>query len=165
MRRALHTPQPTPPLPSLRSPRVLRLQPWHARAAALWVRRPCARVQRLRKGSVAICLDILKSKSWTPALNVKTMLLSIGALLAAPEPDDPQDAVVASQYKMKHAEWRATARYWTDAYAKPPPATPVGDSKVEELVAMGFSRGAASAALKATDGNVDRAVDFILSSS
>jgi len=42
----------------------------------------------------AICLDILKNE-WTPALTIRTALISLQALLCAPEPDDPQDAVVA----------------------------------------------------------------------
>lgn len=46
--------------------------------------------------SGAICLDILKDQ-WSPALTLKTALLSIQALLSAPQPDDPQDAVVAQQ--------------------------------------------------------------------
>jgi hypothetical protein len=34
---------------------------------------------------------------WSPALTLKTALLSVQALLSAPQPDDPQDAVVAQQ--------------------------------------------------------------------
>lgn len=41
----------------------------------------------------AICLDILKDQ-WSPALTIKTALLSLQALLCSPEPDDPQDAQV-----------------------------------------------------------------------
>ena len=41
----------------------------------------------------AICLDILKDQ-WSPALTLKTALLSLQALLCAPEPNDPQDAEV-----------------------------------------------------------------------
>ena len=37
----------------------------------------------------AICLDILKD-NWSPALTLKTALLSLQALLASPEPGDPQ---------------------------------------------------------------------------
>ena len=37
----------------------------------------------------AICLDILKD-NWSPALTIKTALLSVQALLTAAEPDDPQ---------------------------------------------------------------------------
>lgn len=44
----------------------------------------------------AICLDILKDQ-WSPALTLKTALLSLQALLSAPAPNDPQDAVVAKQ--------------------------------------------------------------------
>lgn len=70
----------------------------------------------------AICLDILKKGSgsaWTPALTVKTALLSISALLTAPEPTDPQDAVVAGQYLKDKKEWEATARFWTEMHAMP----------------------------------------------
>mmetsp|Transcript_26400 Transcript_26400/g.60824 ORF Transcript_26400/g.60824 Transcript_26400/m.60824 type:complete len:137 (+) Transcript_26400:156-566(+) len=42
----------------------------------------------------AICLDILKDQ-WSPALTIKTALLSLQALLCSPEPSDPQDAEVA----------------------------------------------------------------------
>ena len=36
----------------------------------------------------AICLDILKDQ-WSPALSIKTALLSLQALLCSPEPSDP----------------------------------------------------------------------------
>ncbi|CAD7695636.1 unnamed protein product [Ostreobium quekettii] len=37
----------------------------------------------------AICLDILKDQ-WSPALTIKTALLSLQALLSSPQADDPQ---------------------------------------------------------------------------
>jgi len=43
----------------------------------------------------AICLDILKDE-WSPALTIRTALLSLQALMCAAEPNDPQDAVVAN---------------------------------------------------------------------
>lgn len=39
------------------------------------------------------------------------------ALLSSPQPDDPQDAVVARQYLGSLAEYQATAKQWTDTYA------------------------------------------------
>lgn len=65
----------------------------------------------------AICLDILKDQ-WSPALTMKTALLSLQALMCSPEPNDPQDAVVATMYKERHAEFLAQARFWTETYAK-----------------------------------------------
>ena len=37
-----------------------------------------------------ICLDILKDgKKWSPALQIRTVLLSIQTLLSSPNPEDP----------------------------------------------------------------------------
>ena len=51
----------------------------------------------------AICLDFLKDE-WNPTLTLKAALLSIHALVSAPVPDDPQDAVVTPQqvYNLTH---------------------------------------------------------------
>ena len=49
-----------------------------------------------------ICLDILKDK-WSPALQIRTVLLSIQALLSAPNPDDPLANDVADQWKTAEA--------------------------------------------------------------
>ena len=51
------------------------------------------------------------------AMTLRTVLLSLQALLAAAEPDDPQDAVVAKQYKEDPEMFRLTARHWAQAYA------------------------------------------------
>lgn len=81
--------------------------------------------------SGAICLDILKNE-WSPALTVRTALISLQALMSAPEPDDPQDAVVAKQYKEAHSEFCRTAKFWTETYAS---ATMPG---LDMLMGMGF---------------------------
>ena len=51
-------------------------------------------------------MDILKDQ-WAAAMTLRTVLLSLQALLAAPEPDDPQDAVVARQYQVNSGLWSA----------------------------------------------------------
>ncbi|KAF4670018.1 ubiquitin-conjugating enzyme E2 N [Perkinsus olseni] len=63
-----------------------------------------------------ICLDILKDK-WSPALQIRTVLLSIQALLSAPEPDDPLDTGVAEHFKHNRAEADGIARSWNQIYA------------------------------------------------
>uniref|UniRef100_A0A2K5SGR1 UBC core domain-containing protein n=1 Tax=Cebus imitator TaxID=2715852 RepID=A0A2K5SGR1_CEBIM len=63
-----------------------------------------------------MCLDILKDK-WSPALQIRTIrtvLLSIQALLSAPNPDDPLANDVA---KPNEAQAIETARAWTRLYA------------------------------------------------
>ncbi|CAF0763100.1 unnamed protein product [Adineta steineri] len=63
-----------------------------------------------------ICLDILKEK-WSPALQIRTVLLSIQALLSAPNPDDFLDADVAEKWKADEKGAQAIAREWTQQYA------------------------------------------------
>lgn len=91
-----------------------------------------------------ICLDVLKSKmfhsslfitlirargltnwnfgvtdNWSPALQIRTILLSIQALLGAPNPDDPLAADVAKAWKEDESKAITTAREWTKQHAMP----------------------------------------------
>lgn len=50
-------------------------------------------------------------------MTLRTVLLSLQALLSAAEPDDPQDAVVAKQFKENIDMFQMTARHWTNVYA------------------------------------------------
>jgi ubiquitin-conjugating enzyme E2 N len=63
-----------------------------------------------------ICLDILKDK-WSPALQIRTVLLSIQGLMHAPNPDDPLDENVARHWKTNETDACATAQQWTRQYA------------------------------------------------
>lgn len=63
-----------------------------------------------------ICLDILKDK-WSPALQIRTVLLSVQALLSTPEPDDPLDPKIAEHWKQDKNAAEGTARTWTATYA------------------------------------------------
>jgi len=104
----------------------------------------------------AICLDILK-KEWSPALTIKTALLSVQALLAAPEPDDPQDAVVAGEYKRSIDQFNKTAKQWTQQYAKG-----VSAEALKAVTDMGFTEEQATGALKEVGGDVQAAVEKLL---
>ncbi len=111
--------------------------------------------------SGAICLDILKDE-WSPALTVRTALISLQALLSAPEPSDPQDAVVAKQYTQDRAAFDKTARYWTETYAAK--AGPEEDS-VNFMMEMGFPRDKCVAALRTAKGDRNAALEALLSST
>lgn len=111
--------------------------------------------------SGAICLDILKDQ-WSPALTLKTALLSIQALLSAPEPDDPQDAVVAQQYLREHQTFVGTARYWTETFAKT--STLAADDKIQKLVEMGFPEAQVRSTLEANGWDENMALEKLLSS-
>ena len=83
-----------------------------------------------------ICLDVLKGISpppsrvvsnpsqkkktgnWSPALQIRTILLSIQALLGAPNPDDPLANDVAQRWKEDQNAAIQTAREWTEKFAR-----------------------------------------------
>ena len=64
-----------------------------------------------------ICLDTLKDK-WTPALTIRTVLLTVQGLLSAPNPDDPLANDVAAAWKANETKAIETARQWTRMYAQ-----------------------------------------------
>eukprot|EP00928_Gymnodinium_smaydae_P086915 TRINITY_DN71301_c0_g1_i1.p1 TRINITY_DN71301_c0_g1~~TRINITY_DN71301_c0_g1_i1.p1 ORF type:complete len:203 (+),score=37.48 TRINITY_DN71301_c0_g1_i1:103-711(+) len=110
----------------------------------------------------AICLDVL-GKEWSPALTIRTALLSIQAMLSAPEPDDPQDAEVANQYKTDRALFEQTAKFWTETYASEAAQSSTEDDKLSRLVDMGFDKEQARAALAKCDGDETRATEMLCS--
>jgi len=63
-----------------------------------------------------ICLDILKDK-WSPALQIRHVLLSIQALMSTPNPDDPLANDIAEVWKTDLPRALATAREWTRSFA------------------------------------------------
>ncbi|KAG8388120.1 hypothetical protein BUALT_Bualt02G0092700 [Buddleja alternifolia] len=110
--------------------------------------------------SGAICLDILKDQ-WSPALTLKTALLSVQALLSAPQPDDPQDAVVAQQYLRDYQTFVSTARYWTESFAM---VSSLGvEEKVQKLVEMGFPEASVRNALESVGGDENLALEKLCS--
>ncbi|BAT79284.1 hypothetical protein LR48_Vigan04g145300 [Vigna angularis] len=109
--------------------------------------------------SGAICLDILKDQ-WSPALTLKTALLSVQALLSAPQPDDPQDAVVAKQYLENYQTFVSTARYWTESFAKA--STRGIEDRVQKFVEMGFPEAQVRNILEAVGGDENLALERLL---
>ncbi len=64
-------------------------------------------------------MGISFTDNWSPALQIRTILLSIQALLGAPNPDDPLAADVAKAWKEDESKAIATARAWTKEHAMP----------------------------------------------
>lgn len=62
-------------------------------------------------------MDILK-KNWSPALQMKSVLLSIQSLLAEPNPDDPLNNDAAAEWKSNKKAAESKARDFTLKYAK-----------------------------------------------
>jgi ubiquitin-conjugating enzyme (huntingtin interacting protein 2) len=103
--------------------------------------------------------DILKDQ-WSPALTIKTAMLSLQAMLSTPEPDDPQDAEVAAMYKSDINTFNNTAKFWTESYAAPREMG--ADAAVGRLCEMGFGEAQAKEALEANGGNEEAALNALL---
>jgi len=134
----------------------------------------------------AICLDILKvfgmlhlfcliqffnislphflsQHQWAAAMTLRTVLLSLQALLASPEPDDPQDAVVARQCKEKPQIFYSTAQHWANAYAGGPIVNAEFGQKIRRLMDLGVTEMNARASLSSCDWDLERATEQIFS--
>ena len=112
-------------------------------------------------------------------MTMRTILLSIQALLQSPEPNDPQDAVVAKQYisdrqqfivraslSKRHAEdkmfLQETAHFWAQEYANAPG---VKDAQMVEKVTMiqemGVQRPDALSALSSYGWDITHATEYL----
>jgi ubiquitin-conjugating enzyme E2 N len=63
-----------------------------------------------------ICMDILK-KNWTPALQIRTILLSLQSLLSEPNLADPLDPKVGEHWSNNTNEAKQMAKEMTKKYA------------------------------------------------
>lgn len=108
----------------------------------------------------AICLDILKDQ-WSPAMTLKTALLSVQALLSSPEPNDPQDAQVARQYLMNRLEFDNQAKNWTQTYAQSDVRT-LEEKAYNVASILGIDASAARAALMKTEEDENAAIELLL---
>ena len=63
-----------------------------------------------------ICLDILK-KNWSPALQIRAVLLSIQSLLNEPNTADPLNEKVNDHWLKDKKDAEKTAKEWTQKYA------------------------------------------------
>ena len=106
----------------------------------------------------AICLDILKNE-WTPALTIRTALISLQALMCEPVPNDPQDAVVAKQYMSDIKLFNETAKHWVEEYANPERNL---QKKIKEITEMGFTEEQAKSALEQNNEDVEKAINFLV---
>jgi ubiquitin-conjugating enzyme E2 N len=61
--------------------------------------------------------EYLRKDKWSPALQIRTVLLSVQALLSAPNPDDPLATDVAKHYKENEKDAQRVSREWTRMYA------------------------------------------------
>lgn len=83
--------------------------------------------------------------------------------MAAPEPDDPQDAVVARQYSRNHGLFRKTAQYWATVHAGASHKHADFDDLIRKLQDMGVDENSARVALSTCDWDITAATEQIFS--
>lgn len=88
---------------------------------------------------------------------------SFQALLAAPEPDDPQDAVVARQYVDNPTMFRSTAQHWATVFAGATYKHPEFDAMLKKLSEMGVAESDARVALSSCSWDITKATERIFS--
>ena len=81
--------------------------------------------------------------------------------MCEPVPDDPQDAVVAKQYKSDRKLFNETAKHWVEEYANPERNF---QKKIKEIVEMGFSEEQAKQALEQNNEDVEKAINSLVGS-
>uniref|UniRef100_A0A2N9J584 UBC core domain-containing protein n=1 Tax=Fagus sylvatica TaxID=28930 RepID=A0A2N9J584_FAGSY len=92
-----------------------------------WVSRPTLRwTARNPIGNIVIeDIAVEENDKWSPALQIRTVLLSIQALLSAPNPDDPLSENIAKHWKTNEVEAVETGlNYGNHNMALPPPPFP-----------------------------------------
>ena len=104
--------------------------------------------------------DILKDQ-WSPALTIKTAMLSLQALLCSPEPSDPQDAQVARMYLDNKPEFDKTAKNWVKMHATPK-SEDSKDEAIKKVCEMGFDKESARRALEKHKWDESAAVNELL---
>ena len=73
--------------------------------------------------------------------------------------DNPQDAIVATQFKERRAEFDKTAREWTKNYANP---EKLKRDKIAKITDMGFTEEQAVQALDKTGWDEQEAIQRLL---
>ena len=109
-----------------------------------------------------ICLDILGEK-WSFQQNLLSIITGIYSLLVSAEPDDPQDAPVAAQYKNNEDLFNQTAAFWNYVYAGGPRQEIFDEfeSKIKKLQDMGYDKDKSIHMLSMKNWNVDEALNSL----
>ena len=109
-----------------------------------------------------ICLDILSSK-WSFSENLLSVIMGIYSLLVSAEPDDPQDAPVASQYINDRDLFDKTASFWNHIYAGGPTRDGFKEfeSQIDKLVRKGHHRDESIHVLSMKNWNIEESLSHL----
>lgn len=67
-----------------------------------------------------ICIALLKADQWKPASKLPAVLEAVQRLLVEPNPDDPLEAGIATEFRDNHAAYVKQAAEFTKRYATAP---------------------------------------------
>tara|TARA_B100001094_G_C17941313_1_gene675736 strand:- start:119 stop:556 length:438 start_codon:yes stop_codon:yes gene_type:complete len=65
-----------------------------------------------------VCLDVISERSWSPAYTLRTVILSIQALLANPNPSDPLNEDAALLADGSPEEYERIVKQWVEKYSE-----------------------------------------------
>jgi len=95
-------------------------------------------------------------------MTIRTVLLTLQALMCSPEPNDPQDAQVAKQYKTDMKAFEKQASEWTQKYASKGLSIEEQETKIQTLIDLGFKRDIARAELVKNNWDAEAATNSLL---
>jgi ubiquitin-conjugating enzyme (huntingtin interacting protein 2) len=95
-------------------------------------------------------------------MTIRTVLLSLQALMCSPEPNDPQDAQVAKQYKTDFKAFEKQAAEWTQKYGTKGLTIEEQETKIQNLIDLGFKRDIARAELVKNGWDLEGATNSLL---
>lgn len=105
-----------------------------------------------------ICLDTLKMPpkgSWTPSLNLSTLLTTVRLLMSRPNPDDGLVLEITEQYKHNYAAWETKAREMTLKHATAERNAALQSNLGGTAKDAGVTSASATAAATTSTGNSD----------
>ena len=76
----------------------------------------CTKIYHLNISDGHVCGTVLDK--WAPSVMMERFFKDLLAIMANPNADHPRDARMGVQYMENRAEYEATARRWTQEYAK-----------------------------------------------
>jgi len=99
-----------------------------------------------------ICMDVL-ANMWSPALTIKSLVVSLQSLLACPEPHDPIEPAAANMFLTDQQQFLRAAQYFDDVFSSK--SILHRKMQIQKLLHAGFSTDQANLFFEAQEGHIE----------